>query len=440
MYRLSGMSFLAVFCLVSSGYAAEKSTSTVAYLGVTLIDTKTGTAQPNMAIFTRGERIVEIRSADTVIAARGMQIIDFTGKFLIPGLVNTHVHTATAAVPAFARAYLRRELYSGVTTVRDMAGDVRLLSELKREAEFNEIPSPDIFYVALFAGPEFFADPRTHSAASGRVAGQVPWMQAITAETNLPFAIAEAKGTGATAVKIYGDLPGSLVKNITAEAHRQHLLVWSHAAVFPALPSDIVAAGVDVMSHACLLGYELADPPVKTYGYSVPVDAAKVQQSSPTMVELYRNMKQRDIILDATLFPYQTHQGGGCTAEVSDRLARDAYLAGVQLSVGTDDDPNWDEPNSAIDTELSLLVDKVGMTPADALRSATVIGARAAGQQDETGSIDVGKLANMVVLDRNPLQNIANVRSVFMVVKRGVRYPRAAYKAVTAKEMKQYAE
>jgi imidazolonepropionase-like amidohydrolase len=110
------------------------------------------------------------------------------------------------------------------------------------------------------------------------------------------------------------------------------------------------------------------------------------------------------------------------------------------LSAGTDDDPNWDDPNSAIDVELTLLVDKVGMTAADALRSATVTGARAAGQEHEAGSVDVGRLANLVVLNKNPLENIANIRSVYMVIKRGVRYPRATYKPVTSKEMKQYAQ
>ncbi len=173
--------FLAACILSLPVYSADKPATTVIYRGATLIDTKTGTVTPNVAIFTRNDRIVEIRSNDGVAARNGQELVDIRGKFVIPGLVNSHVHTATLAVPAFAKAYLRRELYSGVTIVRDMAGDARLLSELKREAEFDEIPSPDIFYVALLAGPEFFVDPRTHDAARGRVAGQVPWMQAITA-------------------------------------------------------------------------------------------------------------------------------------------------------------------------------------------------------------------------------------------------------------------
>lgn len=120
-----------------------------------------------MAIVTRGDRIAAVRSAKGFRKEEGQEVIDVRNKFIIPGLVNTHVHLATLADPPIAKAYLRRELYSGVTTVRDMAGDVRLLGELKREAEFDEIASPDIFFVAVTAGPEFFADARTHDAARG---------------------------------------------------------------------------------------------------------------------------------------------------------------------------------------------------------------------------------------------------------------------------------
>ena len=440
MFHIARPALLAACILSLPVNGTEKPSPTVIYVGATLIDTSTGATRPNVAIVTRGDRIVAILSADSRAARNGQALVDIRGKFVIPGLVNSHVHTATVAVPAIARAYLRRELYSGVTTVRDMAGDARLLNELKREAEFGEIPSPDIFYVALMAGPKFFVDPRTHDAARGRVAGQVPWMQAITTKTSLPFAMAEAVGTGATAVKIYGDLSGPLIKNVTVEAHRRHLLVWSHAAVFPGLPSDVADAGVDVMSHACMLGYQLSDPPLLTSEDSTPVDGSKFLKPNLTMSALFHTMKQRGIVLDATLFPYEFKQAHDCSGALSADLAREAYQAGVLLSVGTDDDPLWDDPSSAIDTELSLLVDKVGMTTADALRSATVIGARAAGQENEAGSIEVGKLANLVVLNKNPLENIANVRSVYMVVKRGIQYPGSAYKPVTSKEMKQYAQ
>ena len=107
------------------------SRKTVVYLGATLVDGTGAPAKANMAVVTRDERIIAVRSADGFAAEEGQEVVDVRDKFIIPGLVNTHVHLATLADPRIARAYLRRELYSGVTTVRDMAGDARLLAELK---------------------------------------------------------------------------------------------------------------------------------------------------------------------------------------------------------------------------------------------------------------------------------------------------------------------
>jgi imidazolonepropionase-like amidohydrolase len=426
------VSILMVF-LAAGALAATppQPTKPVVYLGATLIDGTGSPARQNMAIVTQNDRIIAVRPAEGFDRA-GQQIVDVRNKFIVPGLVNSHVHVATLAEPKVAKAYLRRELYSGVTTVRDMAGDVRLIAELKREAYFNEIASPDIYFVALMAGPSFFVDPRTHEAARGLVAGQVPWMQAITPTTDLKLAVAEAHGTGATAIKIYADLPASLVSAITAEAHRQHMQVWAHAAVFPAIPSEVVDAGVDVISHACLLGFEVSNPVVPSREARIPVDSAKVLQPSAKLDALFADIKRRGTILDATLFPFDAYPFPICPPDTSVHLAREAFKAGIPISAGTDDDADWKDPDSALDTELDLLVAKLGMSPAQAIHSATLIGARAAGAEKEVGTIEPGKLANLVILDKDPLKNIANMRSVHMVVKRGVRYLRADYRPAKA--------
>ncbi len=90
------------------------------------------------------------------------------------------------------------------------------------------------------------------------------------------------------------------------------------------------------------------------------MDASKFLKPSPAMSALYQTMKQRGIVLDATLFPYEFKQSHNCSGPLSAYLAREAYQSGVSLSAGTDDDPLWDDPNSAIDAELTLLVDKAG--------------------------------------------------------------------------------
>jgi imidazolonepropionase-like amidohydrolase len=403
----------------------------VAYVGATLYDGTGAAAQPNMAVVTQAGRITAVLPVGKFKAAAHTEIVRLNGKFLLPGLINSHVHLATLADPPAARAYLRRELFSGVTAVRDMAGDVRLLGELKREADFDEIPSPDIYYAAVMAGPEFFQDPRTHQAAHGRVAGEVPWMQAVTPETDMPLAIAQASGTGATAIKIYADLSAPLVRKITAEAHRQHMLVWAHAAVFPARPSEVAAGGVDVMSHACMLGYEVSDPYPQTLLFPhPPVDAQKLAQPNTLFDALLVEMKNRGTILDATLDVYGPDGAGvDCSLAQAARLAGRAHRAGIALSAGTDDGPGETTGSySALHQELRMLVEGAGLTAEEAVRAATMTGARTIGRGKDMGSIEVGKLANFIVLDRNPMTDIRNFASIFMTVKNGINYRRDRYR------------
>lgn len=423
---------LSVFALGSASTYGLPTTDQkdTAYVGATIYDGTGIAGRPDMVIVTRAGRIAAILPASGYRARKGTEVILVPGKFLIPGLINSHVHLATLANPSAARAYLLRELYSGVTAVRDMAGDARLLGELKREAEFDEIQSPDIYYAAVMAGPQFFTDPRTHQAARGRVPGEVPWMQAVTTETNVPLAVAQARGTGATAIKVYADVSGPLLSAITAEAHRQNMLVWAHAAVFPARPSEVADAGVDVMSHACMLGYEVSDPiPPAAMHPPEPVNAQILEQPNARLDALFLDMKQRGTILDATLYVYFSDDSGvDCKYSLAAKLAGEAYRAGVSLSTGTDDEPGDSKDNySALAQELILLVKDVRLTPSDAIHAATINGARTIGREKDMGSIEVGKIANFVVLDKDPLSDIRNVRNVYMTVKNGVGYKRSLY-------------
>jgi imidazolonepropionase-like amidohydrolase len=431
------VTFLAVAIVLGCGGADALPVTDqkdAAYVGATVYDGTGAVGRPDMVIVIRAGRIAATLPAFNYRAPKHTKVVDVRGKFVIPGLINSHVHLATSANPPAAKAYLLRELYSGVTAVRDMAGDVRLLGELKREAEFDEIRSPDIYYAAVMAGPEFFVDPRTHQAARGRVAGEVPWMQAVTPQTNMPLAIAQAHGTGATAIKVYADVSALLLETITAEAHRQGMLVWAHAAVFPARPSEVANASVDVMSHACMLGYEVSDPiPPAAMHPPVPVDAQKLGLPNARLNELLSDMKKRGTILDATLYVYYSDDSGvDCKYALAAKLAGEAYRAGIPLSAGTDDEPGHSRGSySALLQELILLVDDAGLTPADAIQAATVNGARTIGREKDMGSIETGKLANFCVFDKDPLTDIHNIRSVYMTVKNGVSYKRP-YRAAAA--------
>ena len=169
----------------------------------------------------------------------------------MPGLVDSHVHLATPPNRRQAEAVLRRNLYGGVTAVRDMADDLRPVSDLTRASLVGEIAAPDIVYAALMAGPDFFTDPRTQQTRPAAWRAACPGCRPST--SHRPAAgrrRAPARRRRHQAV-CRPDAP--LAARITAEAHRQHLLVWAHATLYPAKPSEVVAAGVDAISHACLL-------------------------------------------------------------------------------------------------------------------------------------------------------------------------------------------
>lgn len=419
------------------------------YAGATIIDGTGAAPRSNQDILVRGERIVAVGPHGSLDSARQTDVhtVDLRGRYVIPGLVDSHVHLATPPDAKRARAILRRNLFAGVTAVRDMADDLRSVGELARAARTGEMPSPDIYYAAVMAGPEFFVDPRVAAASYGVTPGSSPWMQAIGPDTDLREAVTLARGTSATAIKIYADLPPERVAAITREAHRQHLMVWAHSAVFPTRPADVISAGVDVVSHACYLAYQLEPVMLASYEDHTPFHDAllSTRGDDPVIAGLYRDMLAHGTILDATgsLFvrydaerkAHPDRKPLRCAGPTTIRLVRQAWRAGVPISTGTDSDGGVASAWPSLYEEIFFLVRDVGMPPLQAIRSATLVGAQAAGQSQDMGSIAAGKLANFAVLASDPLEDIGNLRSIRMTLKRGRSYPRADYRPVTKDEM-----
>src|SRR6478735_6996660 len=210
------------------------------YRDATVFDGTGAAPVTGRSILVEDELIAAVLPTADLVVPEGAEVVDLTGRFVIPGLVDTHQHLATPPDRPQAEAWLRRMLSGGVTSIRDMADDLRQVGDLARACLVGEIPGPDIHYAALMAGPGFFDDPRTWQVSQGETPGRVPWMQAITDETDLVIATALARGTHASAIKVYADLPADLVAAIVTEAHRQGIPVWAHLAVFPALPLDVV--------------------------------------------------------------------------------------------------------------------------------------------------------------------------------------------------------
>lgn len=441
--------FLATTSAATADEPAKAPVRTL-YAHLNLIDGTGAAVRPDMAILVEGETIAAVGPTAELQARAGAtaRLVDGKGGYVTPGLINTHEHLATVPNRKFSEAMMRRDLYGGVTAIRDMAGDTRALGDLARDSRMGVIAGPDIYYVALMAGPEFFSDPRTIDSAQGGTPGQVPWMQAITRDTDLKVAVAMARGTGATAIKIYADLEPDIVRGIVAEAHRQGLPIWAHAMIFPTTPKEGIDAGVDVVSHSCMLAYEASEVKPRAYHRRAPVDATKFQDGdNPAVAGVLRDMKRRGVILDATDYVYVTIERlaakmgpdgpkGYCASGLAEKITAQAHREGVEISVGTDSPSPAGEQYPSVQDEMELLVRTAGMTPLQVIRSATLVGARAAGQDRQMGTIEPGKLANLVFVSADPSKDIGAMRRVTLVVKRGVAYPRSAYRPLRPEEYK----
>lgn len=418
-------SFTFSFGQFSPGYYALKDVNVIDGVSKTVLD--------HYTVIIRNNTIEAVGTVTGITIPDSATVFNFSGKYLMPGLIDTHIHLATEPTKEDNRARAEKDLYDmlmrGITSVRDMAGDARELSGLSRDALVGDILSPDIYYSALMAGPSFFDDPRTHQSSQGGKAGEMSYMRGVNDATNLELAVAESKGTGATAIKLYAQLHGDLAKRITIEAHKQNLQVWSHADLTIASPLEVINAGVNTISHAGMI----ARWPSK----KIPVEWKK-----PGLTEAFWNdafktlpineyitsMLANKTILDPTLlvyksrleensFPDSTKKVIIAQWNMAKRFTKFALDKGVPVCTGTDSDEK-----KFVQREMQILVKEAGFTPMQAIISATRMGAMAIGIENKTGTIEKGKIANLVLLSANPASDIDNLEKVTLVIKNGKMY------------------
>jgi imidazolonepropionase-like amidohydrolase len=408
------------------------------FYGFTLIDGTGGPPIPDAAISVRGNSIVTVGSRRELLAGptapRDAIVINLGGGYVIPGLIDAHVHLSTSPNRQSAEAELYRLLYSGVTAVRDMAGDARALASLARDSRLGVIDAPDVYFAALMAGPPFMADPRPQAAAAGETAGEVPWLQAITPQTDIVTAVARAKGTYATGVKIHADLAAPEVRRITEEAHRQGMKVWAHSMVVPARPAEVIEAGVDVVSHVCDIAWEAMSQVPPRYHHDMTPQYGSFTAGSAVFTQLFQDMQRRGTILDATLATYARQSAendlpGGCDIGFARSLVNRAMELGVGIAAGSDFTTPPNAPYPALFDEIEELVEGGGLTPMEAIAAATSVAARTIGIEATHGVLEHGRPVSFVFLRDDPLANIANLRSVRAVWKNAERFDRAAYRS-----------
>jgi imidazolonepropionase-like amidohydrolase len=416
MIRRPSVMLLAMTLAAPVIIAQTQPAASLAVRNVTLVDGTSAAPRRGVNVVVRDGRIASVGAEP----ANADVTIDGSGLFALPGLIDAHVHLSGGSRAEIV-SQLSRALRGGVTAVFDMAGDVRTTSDLARAAIAGEIESPTIGYVSLFAGPAFFTDRRVVAASLGYRPGDAPWNREITASTDLARAVAEARGAGATTIKLYAALDGATVRHIGEEAARQQVRLVAHATVFPAKPSDLIAAGVKMLAHTPYLVWE-GMPPSADFTKRARGDFAAVPPDGPVITALLQSMKAHDVALNPTLWIFASGPAKDDLSNVRtgwmNAVTKHAQDLGVVIAAGVDELTADREPLPLLHAEMEALV-AAGLTPRQAIVAATGGAAHAIGMDDTRGTIAIGKVGDLVVVDADPTTNIQNTRRIRYVIKNG---------------------
>ncbi|MBI3939190.1 MAG: amidohydrolase family protein [Acidobacteria bacterium] len=421
-------------------------------VGGTIVDVRDGKLLPDSVLVLEGDRIASI-SAGERQRPQGATVIDASGKYLIPGLIDSHVHYAEWA----AELYLNH----GVTTVLDLGNHHEWIKAQKHGVESGFIPGPRIFVSAtVLDGPPvsegYFERPYVHIVKNAEEAAA---------------ALRQHIGEEADAIKVYDGLNVEMLRAIVREAQKANLPVIGHFKDV----RDVVAAGAQGVEHLEPVSHAVADSQAMQEamkkvrkGYRPPteafIDFGKVPGIIDLMVKngLYLNPTLRisfmgDRALREKGFPYQDfdllindwrlryvpvsfrlgflkeYQEIGVwhwsdLSEYEQDLFHQGYTnslrlvkmfadAGGKLYSGTDS-THMCPGGLSLHQELELLAD-AGVSPLQVLQSATIHSAELMRMQESLGTLETGKRADVLILDGNPLQDIRNTRKIFRVISRG---------------------
>jgi imidazolonepropionase-like amidohydrolase len=421
-------------CAASSPSGAQQA---LAITHVTVIDGRDSTPRRDQTIVIRGTRIVAAGPASATTTPIGARVIDGRGKFLIPGLWDMHVHTT---VPT-GRELLRLYVANGVTGVRDMADEWDTVTIWRRAIASGTLVGPRI----IASGPYLEG-------------GDVPIPHILTRTPAEGIAgVDSLVKLGVDFVKVHGQLTPQTYFAIAKRARERGIPFAGHVsrAVGSEAASD---SGQRSIEH--LLGIPAPCTPAESVALAprFSVQGALGRCSSQDLAPLYAKFVRNDTWVTPTftaqfevamwptravpgdslahylptvlrqyvaqLFPMPDSIPAGADsvgrAMLAKRLGQVATMsrAGVRILTGTDAPLRNSPPGFGLHEELALLV-RGGMTPFAALRAATFEPARYLGMLDSAGTVEQGKLADLVLLDANPLENIRNTRRIAAVVANG---------------------
>ena len=392
------------------------------FRNATVIDGSGAEPMPNRTVVVRGDRVDALYETGSRPIPAGARVVDLTGHTIMPGLIDSHVHF----LPADDREErLRALLHSGVTMVRELVGNARITADLQRRQASGEIEGPAIRFAAVFFG-RLEGGERARASAGPFDPGSAPWSRLVTPELDIAWAMAEARAAGATGVKLYASFTADQLAELSREARRHGLLVWTHSVVFPAGSVEAVAAGADSLIHAKGMVTAAGTEGIPdnfaagTRQWMMARPFAEIDPAGPAFQALYAEMVRRGTILEPALMAdgdLATQPLSPPRAAMRDwacRATGAAHRAGVTIGAGTDTPLR----PGILQRELARLVE-CGLSPIEAIRAATQNNARAAGVESTHGTIEPGKMADLVIVAGNPAERIGDAANVRFVVQSG---------------------
>jgi imidazolonepropionase-like amidohydrolase len=469
-------------------YDARPAAPTVAIRAVTVVDVMDGSLLPEQTVLIARSRIVAVGRADEVRIPRDAELVEAAGRYLIPGLWDMHVHSVGPVAddtpsPSIAAQdwHLPLFLAHGVTGVRNMndgTGDVtlELTKTIKRQlAEGSRLGPPRFFS----AGPAVDGDP------------PLGFTKKVVVRTaaEARAVVEQLASNGADLIKVYENVSREAYFAILGEARRRRIPVDGHLP-FRITAEEAAEAGQRTVEHPDALAAGCstkADAERKRFMGVLADYDARPGSESPLLMQLrhvrvlfdsrdpaacasaIQAFRRNGVALTADLLVYhhivnaeeilsdtarlrhvpeaiRRNWEGLLDSETTRELqsilgpipalelenVRLANEAGVMLLAATDVDIPMGVPGLSLHEELVRLV-QAGLTPLAALQAATRNPARVLGLTDALGRIEPGKLADLVLLDANPLEDIRNTQKIRAVVADGQLYRRADLDRLLAK-------
>jgi len=401
-----------------------------ALVGGDVIDGLSNNTQKDMTVLIEDGRIKSITNRSETEVPANARVIDVSGKTLMPGLWDMHAHSNQVQ---WAPAYLA----GGVTTIRDNGNEIEFATAFRDAIALNGALGPDILLAGMTDG----------AGIRGNGVIRATTVEEAREVVEMYF------NKGYNQIKIYTSIEPEVLKVLAEEAHKKGITVTGHVprAVGNTIPA--VESGMDMLSHRGLFLTLLFPDKTTTelgrmYLAGNEISTEQINKATafflkhktvldPTIAldvvrGVARGLPIETVEPDAGRIAYELFEGKRFRAGISPARAKraqedytiamkiigDMYRAGVPVMAGTDNVV----PVYSLYLEIETYHKLGGLTPLEAIKTATIIPARAMGLDSETGTLEVGKEADIAILEKNPLMNIENLRTVSAVVTNGNYY------------------